>query len=89
MPVIFISTGERLADGRPMASPVALLGITPHENLRVTPEGRWDARYVPAFIRRFPFLTAGVKGTQSPGVFVDTAWSGFNDDEGEALSSFS
>ena len=85
MPVIFISTGERLADGRPMASPVALLGITPHENLRVTPEGRWDARYVPAFIRRFPFLTAGVKGTQSPGVFVDTAWSGFNDDEGEAL----
>lgn len=84
-PIIFINTGERLESGKAMVSPVALMGLTPNENLRVTADGRWDARYVPAFIRRFPFLTAGVKGSDAPGVFVDTSWSGFNDSEGEAM----
>jgi hypothetical protein len=64
---------------------VVLLGLANHENLRLTPQGRWDARYVPAFIRRFPFLTARVKGSNAPGVFVDAAWSGFSDTEGEPL----
>lgn len=84
-PIIFINTGERLEDGKAMVSPVALMGLSAGENLRVTADGRWDARYVPAFIRRFPFLTAGVKGSEAPGVFVDTSWSGFNDTEGEPL----
>ncbi|CAG1018500.1 hypothetical protein BURC_03284 [Burkholderiaceae bacterium] len=84
-PIIFINTGERLDSGKPMVSPVALMGLTAGENLRVTAEGRWDARYLPAFIRRFPFLTAGVKGSDAPGVFVDAAWSGFSDTEGEPL----
>lgn len=85
LPIIFVHTGERLPSGKPMVSPVVLLGLSSHENLRLTPEGRWDARYIPAFIRRFPFLTAGVKGSHAPGVFVDAAWSGFNDAEGEPL----
>jgi hypothetical protein len=83
-PIIFIHTGEKLADGKPMISPVALLGLTANENLRLD-GGRWDARYVPAFIRRFPFLTAHVQGSEAPGVFVDAAFSGFNDTEGEPL----
>lgn len=83
-PIIFVRTGERTAAGRPMISPVGLLGLVANENLRLN-DTRWDARYVPAFIRRFPFLTAGVKGTDAPGVFVDTAWSGFNNGEGQAL----
>jgi hypothetical protein len=85
MPIIFINTGERLEGGKAMVSPVALLGLTANENLRVGDDGQWLGRYVPAFIRRFPFLTAGIKGSDQPGVFVDAAWSGFSDDEGEAL----
>ncbi len=82
--IIFVHTGERLPDGKPMITPVALLGITNHENLHV--EGtRWDADYVPAFIRRFPLLTAGVQGSEAPAVFVDASWPGFNDAEGEPL----
>jgi hypothetical protein len=83
-PIIFVNTGERMPDGKPMISPVALLGISPNENLHLSGT-RWDARYLPAFIRRFPFLTAGVQGAASPGVFVDAAWSGFSDTEGEPL----
>ncbi len=83
-PIIFINTGERLANGRAMVSPVAMLGLVANENLHLDGT-RWDARYVPAFIRRFPFLTAGVQGASTPGVFVDASWSGFDDTEGEAL----
>jgi hypothetical protein len=85
MPIIFINTGERTDSGKPMVSPVALLGLSPNENLRVGEDGRWNGRYIPAFIRRFPFLTAGVSGSDQPGVFIDTAWSGFNEQEGEPL----
>jgi len=83
-PIIFVNTGERLPSGKAMISPVALLGLTANENLHL--EGsRWTARYLPAFIRRFPFLTAGVQGSAAPGVFVDASWSGFSDTEGEPL----
>jgi len=84
LPIIFVNTGERTALGQPMVAPVALLGLVANENLHLDGT-RWDARYLPAFIRRFPFLTAGVPGSSTPGVFIDMAWSGVNDTEGEAL----
>lgn len=83
-PVIFINTGEKTEGGKALVAPVALLGLTPEENLRVD-GSRWDARYIPAFIRRFPFLTAPVQGSDGLGVFVDAAWSGFNDQDGQPL----
>jgi hypothetical protein len=83
-PIIFVHTGERLPDGGGMIAPVALLGLVANENLHVDgPE--WHARYLPAFIRRFPFLTARAQGSDTPAVFVDTSWSGFSDSDGEAL----
>lgn len=82
--IIFVNTGERLPDGKAMVSPVALLGLVANENLRL--EGnQWIGRYVPAFIRRFPFLTARVEGSDGPSVFVDASWEGFNDTDGERL----
>jgi hypothetical protein len=83
-PIIFVNTAERTPAGHAIISPVALLGLSANENLHVAGTN-WDARYVPAFIRRFPFLTAPVQGLAEPGVFVDTSWPGFNDTEGEAL----
>jgi hypothetical protein len=71
-------------DGRAQVSPAVLLGMTPGENLMV--EGtRWAARYVPAFIRRYPFWTTDTSDPSAAGVLVDEAWSGFSDNEGEAL----
>src|SRR5690606_1911394 len=80
----FVRTGEGLADGRAMVSPAALLGLSAQENLQLDGT-RWNARYLPAFIRRYPFLTTKVQGSESPGVFVDAAWSGFGDEHGEPL----
>ena len=42
------------------------------------PDAKWQARYIPAFIRRYPFLTANLRGASAPGVLIDIAWSGFS-----------
>lgn len=83
-PLVFIHTGDRDANGRPNISPIVLLGLAAGENLFV--EGtRWDARYIPAFIRRYPFLTATLRQAGATGVMIDRAWSGFTETEGEPL----
>ena len=83
-PVVFVHTGVRDDAGRATVSPIALLGVAQGENLFV--DGvRWDARYIPAFIRRYPFLTANLRGAPAPGVMIDRAWGGFSEDAGEPL----
>jgi hypothetical protein len=82
--IVFVQTGETDTKGRQRVSPVVLLGLQPGENLYV--EGtRWNARYMPAFMRRYPFLSAPVPGLDRPGVFIDTAWAGFDEAEGQPL----
>ena len=44
--------------------PTALLGLRAEENLFLTANGRWDARYVPAFVRRYPFVLASGEADQ-------------------------
>ena len=82
--IVFVNSGERDVGGRMLMSPIVLLGLAQGENLLVDGT-RWDARYVPAFIRRYPFLTANLKGASNPGVLIDAAWSGFSETEGAAL----
>src|SRR5262245_19999312 len=36
--------------------PVAVLGVRTDENLYVTMQGGWQAKYIPAFVRRYPFV---------------------------------
>jgi hypothetical protein len=51
-PIVFV----RADDGT--LRPIALLGIRDGENLFVDENGKWDARYIPAYIRRYPFVMA-------------------------------
>ncbi len=45
--------------------PTAALGVEPGQNLFVTPEGQWTAAtYVPAYIRRYPFILLGGEDDQ-------------------------
>lgn len=83
-PIVFIHSGELDASGKPTISPIVLLGLSQGENLYV--EGtKWEARYIPAFIRRYPFLTATLRNAGATGVMIDRAWSGFSEVDGEAL----
>ena len=81
--IMFVDTAAENG-GRAQVSPALLLGMTPGENLMV--EGtRWVARYVPAFIRRYPFWTTDTSDPADASVLVDEAWSGFSDTQGEPL----
>jgi hypothetical protein len=64
--------------------PVVMLGLRSRENLFVDAQDRWDARYIPAFVRRYPFVLAALPG-ESLAVCIDEACEGLNDSEGEAL----
>jgi hypothetical protein len=37
-------------------TPVVLLGLNAEENLYLEDGHRWKARYIPAFVRRYPFV---------------------------------
>lgn len=77
-PIVFAQAGESVV-------PVALLGLRNEENLYVNDQGNWDARYVPAFVRRYPFVLAETGQDGQRVVCIDEAYEGFNDTEGEAL----
>src|SRR5690606_10325046 len=47
-PVIFPDNGSEL--------PAALLGLEPGQNAYVGADGRWRGSYIPATIRRYPFI---------------------------------
>ena len=73
----------RVGGGRTV--PVAMLGLRSRENLFVDAEGKWDASYIPAFVRRYPFVLAELPGRSEMAVCVDEAFTGLNSSDGEAL----
>jgi SapC len=73
----------RVGSGRTV--PVAMLGLRSRENLFVDAQGKWDASYIPAFVRRYPFVLAELPGRAEMAVCVDEAFTGLNPSEGEAL----
>ncbi|MGC8625678.1 MAG: SapC family protein [Phycisphaerae bacterium] len=59
--------------------PVVVLGLRNEENLFVDADGKWTGVYIPAFIRRYPFVLAERNNGQDLSVCVDTAFSGWTD----------
>ena len=83
IPILF--AGSDMAS----AGPMALLGLRQSENLFVDTDGHWALGvYIPAFVRRYPFVLAekpaDVEGDDFT-VFLDEGYEGFNDEEGERL----
>ena len=62
----------------------ALTGTREGENLYLNAAGRWDAGYIPAFIRRYPFVFAQTGADQFT-VCIDETFPGFDESEGEPL----
>ena len=83
MPILF--AGASVED----AGPMGLLGLRQNENLFVDANGVWEANvYVPAFVRRYPFVLAekpaGQEGDDFT-VFLDEAYEGFGSNDGDRL----
>jgi len=66
--------------------PVAILGVKDNENLFVDDKGAWTATYIPAFIRRYPFVFSNNEGTDTFSLCIDEQFSGSNEEgRGEHL----
>lgn len=57
--------------------PAVVLGIEDHKNLYVDPPGRWTGRYVPAFVRRYPFVFSSNDGANLT-LCLDGGFAGWN-----------
>ena len=66
--------------------PVAILGLRDGQNLFVGEGGGWRASYVPAYVRRYPFIPAMKEGGNDYTVCIDELYAGFNrEGRGERL----
>jgi len=58
--------------------PAVILGMRGDENLYLSKEGGWEAKYVPAFVRRYPFVFASSQDGKTFTLCIDEAFPGFN-----------
>lgn len=78
-PVVFVKENDSYF-------PAAIFGLQQNQNLFVDASGLWTARYVPAFIRRYPFVPAlGQNEDELMTVCIDEAATCINRDRGENL----
>jgi hypothetical protein len=83
--IVFAQNGKEVV-------PVTILGTRAGENLYVKDDGSWNARYIPAFVRRYPFVFSTRDDGKAFMLCVDEAFEGLNhegrgqrlfDDEGK------
>lgn len=81
-PCVFVPSGQT-------HTLVAMVGLRDHDNLMIDAEGNWaPLAYVPAFVRRYPFVLAEQAGSDQMTVCIDEAFDGLSQDQhatGEAL----
>lgn len=69
--IIFAGVGDEV-------TPAVLLGMRDEENLYLAEDGGWKARYVPAFLRRYPFVFSSRDEGKNFTLCIDEAYQGFN-----------
>ena len=76
-PIVFAGNDENLA-------PFALVGLENQQNLFVSQYKKWNAEYIPAYVRRYPYLLA--KNDTNFTVCIDESCKSFNQEgKGERL----
>ena len=69
--VVFTAVGDDVM-------PAVVLGVKGDQNLYLGPDGKWNAKYVPAFIRRYPFVFSTSADQRTLTLCVDEAYPGLN-----------
>lgn len=66
--------------------PAVIMGVNSRENLYIDEQLGWKARYVPAFIRRYPFVFSANEDQSQLVLCIDESFKGFNTEgRGERL----
>lgn len=58
--------------------PAVILGVRGNENLYLTRNNEWEAKYIPAFARRYPFIFSSSEDGKTFTLCIDEGFSGFN-----------
>lgn len=69
--VVFSGSGEAIM-------PAVILGMLGNENLYLTMQGGWQAKYLPAFVRRYPFVFSSSTDGDTFTLCIDESFPGFN-----------
>ena len=84
-PILFVRAAPD-ALGNDTVAPVAVFGLKPGENLFAMDGGtKWDAGYVPAMLRAYPFTMARIEGSDRWAIVFDNTWEGMSRTEGLPL----
>lgn len=77
--IVFAQSGSEVV-------PVVILGARAGENLYLKDDESWSARYIPAFVRRYPFVFSDKGDGNTFTLCVDEAFQGLNfQGRGQAL----
>ncbi|MGD8331090.1 MAG: SapC family protein [Acidobacteriota bacterium] len=77
--IVFTGEGDEIM-------PAVVLGLRDKENLYLQEDGTWNSRYVPAFVRRYPFVFARAADGKTFTLCIDESFEGLNTDgKGERL----
>lgn len=60
--------------------PAIILGVKDNNNLYLSEEGQWNANYIPAFVRRYPFVFSSNDSGSTFTLCIDEEFSGCNED---------
>ena len=78
-PIVFAGRAESLV-------PTAILGMRDNTNLFLTEKSGWTAKYIPAFVRRYPFVFATSDDGKTLTLCIDETFAGCNQEgRGERL----
>lgn len=69
--IVFVGTQDNIM-------PAVILGVRDNENLYLSKDAKWGAKYIPAFVRRYPFVFSKSADEQRFVLCVDEEFSGFN-----------
>lgn len=69
--IVFAGTPENLV-------PAVILGMRKDENLYLDDKSAWKAKYIPAFVRRYPFIFSTSEDGKTFTLCIDEAFRGFN-----------
>jgi hypothetical protein len=77
--IIFAANGEEVM-------PAVVLGVRNDQNLFLSADSHWAAGYIPAFVRRYPFVFSTVEDGKSLALCIDESYPGLNrEGRGSAL----
>jgi SapC len=69
--IVFTTIGDEIF-------PAVVLGVRNDQNLYLGADSKWNAKYVPAFIRRYPFVFSTSADRKTLTLCIDDSHAGFN-----------